>query len=534
MCGTIGENMPFMDKIKTWNGATLLIGSATLACWVIFRFFTKSINFDLVGQQLLARQWLDGNFEGSIIGPTNYIFKIIFLYMPAELLGVDQKVFIAASAIAVNVVTFIGMYIVLKKILRYFSIEPSTFFNLAMLWLVAVAGSVFWVQFTNSRNIELLAGLVLLYLGLLLYKKISLFTGVWFVLLAGITYFSDPLQLFVVSAALIVYVASHSLLYERQKRKEVLLIVALVALGYVISKLLVFLAQEITGAELIAVSTRPQFQELVAHLPLVVVETIKNGIRLLAGTNEMGVWRQALNMAIVGLSSFLALMTLVKEKAYVKHRSLMLFVAVLLAVPVAVYVASGQPLFKADTSRYLIALAPAFVILFSVIDMRTLPERITKTATAALAALLCISIGALFLATFQQRGGQFMATSHLEDRYGYLEANNYQYGYASMDTAIPSMYFLARNKGQVLLPLSCEHGVLRKATLFYDRRIFTKAEGGGARVPIILDGDSITNYPSVCSLAEIKQQLGEPIAIESQNGNVVLIYEASTINRPSF
>lgn len=524
-----------MDNMKKWDKVTLLVGSATLVCWVIFRFFTKSINFDLVGQQLLARQWLEGNVEGSVIGPTNYILKILFLYMPAEMIGLDQEIFLTASAIAVNIVSFVGLYFVLKKILKYFSIEAGSFFNLSMLWLAAVAGSVFWIQFTNSRNLELLAGLLLLYVGLLLYRKMSRLAVLLFLVVASLTYFSDPLQLFITSTVLAVYVILNSFFFQKEKRKEPLVILFLIVLGYLVARVLILTTQEISGTQFIAVSARPHLQEIVTNLPTVGIETAKNTIRLLAGTNEMGVWRQGLSMLIVGIFSVLSIMTLMTNKMCLKQRSFVLFVALMLAVPVAVYVASGQPLFISDTSRYLIVLVPALIMLFSVIDLDVLSEKTKRVSVIGLGLLLFINIGALFLVTLQQGDKDYLAVSHLEERYSYLERNSYSYGYASMDTAIPSMYLLSKDKGNVLLPLSCEEGgSLRKATLFYDKNVFMRSEKSDVAVPIIMDGNAITNHPNVCSEVDIKKQLGEPIKIESDGVNTILVYDSSQLIKLNF
>lgn len=516
-----------IDTERVRGGFVLLCGCITMTLWVLFRFLTKSINFDLIGQQLLARQWLEGGVESSVVGPTNYIFKMLFLYIPAELVDIDQKVFLTVSTVGVSIFTFIGMYFILRKILRLFSIEPDTFFNFAMLWLAAIAGSVFWVQFTNSRNMELLAGLFLLYLGLLLYENISRKIVVLFILTASLVYFSDPLQLFTTSTILVSYVVLHSLVSQKGKRKRSLFILSLVVLGYLVSKLLALAVQEAVGVQLIAVNARPQIIEIFTHLPTVVVETAKNTIRLITGTNEMGVWRQALNVLIVGLLSVLSFITLAVHKTYQERRDLVLFMCLMVFVPIVVYVASGQPLFLSDTSRYLIVIAPALIMFFAVADLRLLPKKIQKVSMPVLILLLAINIGALCVATLQQKNEDYLATSHLEERYGHLENYGYDYGYASMDTALPSMYFLARGKRQVLLPLSCDGGMLRRTVLFYEKSIFTRNEKENVKVPIILDGNAITNYPSVCSADDIKKQIGEPVAVMNEGVNTVLVYNSS-------
>lgn len=536
--GNIKQMKRVVGSEKVWRWVVLLVGSTSISLWVLFRFFTKSINFDLVGQQLLARQWLEGNFEGSIIGPTNYIVKMLFMYMPAEFLGVDPKLFLIVSSVVVNIITFVGIYFALKWLLQYFSIKTRIIFNISMLWIASVAGSVFWVQFTNSRNLEVLAGLVLLCMGLALYRSWSWPLATVFFILAGLTYFSDPLQLFVTSMILVSYVILETLMSKNNKQKEASFIVLLVVAGYLLSRLLLYAVQELTGVEFIQINTLAQSLVVMDNIPTVIVETIKNMLRLVAGTNEMGVWRQIVNLILVGLLAILATISIMKSKLYVRSRSLAVFTALMLVVPVAVYVASGQAVFKDDTSRYLIMLAPALVVFFSLGDKMDIPGRTQATGVAIMALLLLASIGALAYATVGEKmsGNKLLSTDVLKSRYEYLQSNGYLYGYASMDTAIPAMYVLGGGGVEVLLPLSCENKgkTLKKRMLFYDKNIFMKNEKQDVSVPIILDGSSIKNYPNACTVESIKLQLGEPELVDDSHGNIILIYNSSNLKKLRF
>lgn len=503
---------------------TLIMGSLIVSLWTFFRFFTKSINFDLVGQQLLSRQWLDGNFEGAITAPTNYILKMIFLYIPGELLDADPKLFLIIVTLVVNVLTFIGIYFILRKILKYFSINSGAIFNISMIWLATVAGSVFWIQFVNSRNIELLAGLVLLYLGLTLYRKMSTYRSLLFVTFAGLVYFADPLQLLVTSVILVVYVVLNSLIFDKTKLKQAFIIMLLITSGYLLSLVLVYVVQQFTKVDFFGVSSIAQSLAIFNNIPIVAMETIKNAIRLVSGTNELGVWRQILSALVVIILTALSIASIIRKREYIRNRNLLLFTLLMLITPIAVYIASGQPVFKADTSRYLIVLAPALVILFSISDLKQVSRRLYCSVVIAVSTLLLVSTISLVQATLKGSERGILSTIHLEERFNYLVENNHQYGYSSMDTAIPSMYFFGRNTDKVLLPLSCEKGILRKVALFYDKNLFITYEKDDIHVPIILDGDSINNYPSTCSIDSIKQQLGDPIKIDTNNQNTVLYY----------
>lgn len=517
------------------SSVTVLTGCAILTIWILFRFSTKSINFDLVGQQLLARQWLDGDMGGSLVGPTNYILKMAFIYVPAELLDLDPKLFLFFSAVLVDIMTFIGMYLLLKRILQHFSIETGTIFAGSMVWLATIAGSVFWVQFTNSRNLEIVAGVLLLYLGLVLYKNFSVHYSILFLVLAGLTYFSDPLQLFVTSAVLMAYVSLNSLLIEKEKRKEPLIIVTLVAGGYILSRLLAISVQNLTGVELIGVNTLSHLPMVASNLPLAIMETGKNILRLVAGTNEMGTWRQLLNIVFVGCFTTFSVTAFIKNKLYRKHQSLTLFTALMLVVPVAVYIASGQPLFTSDdTSRYLIMLAPALILLFSLGGTMVVSSRVKQVLATIIVLVLFANTMSLLGGLSMQEKGDVLRSAHIESRYQYVKEAGYDYGYASMDTAIPGMYLFGRKDTGVLLPLACESGMLRKSILFYDKNVFTSNEKQVGAAPIVLDGEAISNYPSICSAESITAQLGTPLRVDKNEDNIVLFYSAEQLQALHF
>ena len=522
-----------VNKIKnkrTLSATTIIAGCLLVICWTLFRFYTKSVNFDLTGQQLLARQWLDGSFVGSIIGPTNYIIKMIFLYMPAEIIGVNAKVFLISSAIIVNVATFIGIYFLSKKILEYFSIPISVVFNLSMLWLSTIVGSVFWIQYTNSRNIEVVAGLAIIYLGLLTYKIFNLKKAVGLTILSGITFFADPMQLYITAVVLLLYVLVDSLFFNKVRRRNTVRIFVLIVAGYIISILLKMLVTHVTGAEFIGTGSLSQSLAIFSQSELIIVETVKNILRLVAGTNEMGVWRQALNIGFVMFMTLVFIKLVVEKKL---SKSFVLFVTILILVPICVYAASGQPIFQTDTSRYLIMIIPAMIICFSSLELQK--GLLKRAIILIILAVLLLNITSLLCITVKSQRSDLVGEHILRDRYEYLSANNYSYGYSSMDTAIPSMYLFGKH-GSTLLPLSCENKRLRKATLFYDRSVFLKNESVSVEnEPIILDGNAISNFPNICTVDDIVAQIGRPLSLsKTVNGDMVLIYGSVVLKNISF
>ena len=138
---------------------TLITGSFFICCWTIVRFFIKSSNFDLVGQQVLARQWMQGFHSGAIVGPTNHILKIIFIYIPMNLLPGSARIKLIIMTLLINVITYILLILILEKLWLEFYPKISKSFYIVALWMALIAGSMYWISFSNSRNIEIVGGL---------------------------------------------------------------------------------------------------------------------------------------------------------------------------------------------------------------------------------------------------------------------------------------------------------------------------------------------------------------------------------------
>ncbi len=173
--------------------------------------------------------------------------------------------------------------------------------------------------------------------------------------------------------------------------------------------------------------------------------------------------------------------------------------------------------------------APMLLLIFAMVGALRLSKLYLNTLMA-----LAIVVNGLLLTTATVRawGTRFTGDRHLANVVQYLGQQKYPYAYASMDTAIPSTYYYSPRT--YILSLSCSNGVLAKSYLFYDRDVFLKAEASTAQqVPIILDGDNIRNYPSLCSKDDIIKQLGTPSAIESTGyGDEVLLYNRLLLKPP--
>lgn len=511
-----------MRRYKDW--LVIGIGSLLVTAWTLFRLFTKSVNFDMTGQQLLARQWLDGFADGSVMAPTNYIVKMLLVYMPGEALGINPHTLLVGSTILINVLTFAGLYVAIKKLLAYFKVPVSGMFYGGMLWLAGVAGSVFWIEFSNSRNLEIVAGLFLLYACLLFYQKATAWRATVIVALAGVTFFADPMQLYIIPAIMVGYSVIDTVLHKKSWA-PLLRVTGLLTAGFVVAWCLTFAVQQVMHVTFFSVSSVQQSLAIFTQPLVAATETAKNLIRLIAGTNEMGVWRQVVNIGLVGVISGGVVFAVIKK--YLPNQPV-IFVTIWIVVVVGVYVASGQPIFQIDTSRYLILFAPAVVFAGSLVALNK--SAVRRTVTALVWSVVVINAASLMWFTAKSWRTTLPADTPLQTRMNYVQQAGFAYGYASMDTAIPGTYLFGKHRAS-LLPLSCVYGRLHRSTLFYDQKVFTTLEARGAQlVPLILDGDAIRNQPHLCSEAAILDQFGPPTAKHNlASGDLVLIYDAGVI-----
>lgn len=500
----------------------LFIISITVTSWTLFRFYTKNIIFDQTGQQLLIRQWLSGYTDGSVMAPTNYIVKMLLIYLPFELLSINPKQSLIISTIFVNILTFAAIYYLLKKLLEYFNIPTSMIFNLSMIWLASIAGSVFWIQFTNSRNLEIAAGLLMIYLGLLIYRK---YTFKLLIILTGVStiaFYADPMQLFVTATILVFYMLIDQILIVKSLNKNFLKIVFSLTFSVLISIILTLITKYTLNVEYFSVGSLRQSVSVFSNIDTVFIETTRNTIRLLSGTRELGMWRQTINVFFVICVFSLSFVAFKKNKS---NKSLIVFGCLFLAVPIIVYILSGYPMLKVDTSRYLILLAFSIVFIFSASELHS--KKTKQVLVFIILVTVFVNIFSLQIGTIKNYRTNFVGEDKLQEKYNFLVDNSYRYGYSAMDTAIPAMY-LYGNNDRVLLPLKCVGSTIKKSIFTYDAAVFNLFENSKQDlVPIILDGNFISNYPDVCTKDEIINQLGTPLEIKyTGSGDQVLLYKS--------
>ena len=498
----------------------LVFGCLIISAWTLIRFFTSGPNFDQIGQQVLAHQWLHGVHSGSVIGPTNYVLKMLFLYMPLDFVSLPAQLKLVLMTIFVNLLTFVLLAFVLKRLWLEFFPGVKNSFYLPLIYLSLIGGSVYWISFTNSRNLEVVGGVYLIYLYIRAQAHPSrLYYGL-IVLLGSLLFFADPLQIYMSLLPAALFMGLRW--FTKKDREQLATLVKILGCG-VIS---IFIAHLLT--RLVASTWHISFIETGRVLNFSassIKQAAEQMARLYAGGFEGGRVREAFDLLVVAGG--------VASAAYYawrqpKSRRILSLVAIVWVCNLVVYMVSGQAQ-QTGTNRYLIMTVPAFILGLAAV-LQYLPRK--KIVTYTLATLILfntVSLGAAFAHAWNPH---FTNNNHERSAISYFKSHHYNYGYASIGTALSSDY-LSNWKVNVL-PLGCDPGqVLKKTNLFFDKGAFNIAKQYSANtiVPIVLDGNTIKINQDACGLPQIEQQLGHEQSLDHlSDGSVVLLYQAADFN----
>lgn len=497
------------------------LGSLFISLWTLLRFFSVGSTFDLVGQQLLTRQWLDGSSSHAVVGTTNYLWKMVLFYAPLDMLPGSPRIKLTILTVIVNILTFILLAIVLEKILREIGLKITPFFYGALLWLTLIAGSVFWIQFTNSRNLEVVGGAFLIYLSIRIIKEFSWKRVIGATLFVAVLFFSDPIQLYMTAIPIVIF----ALIYTYKKSasfSNVIWLLTILLSGFLGAKAIALLASHLFSIQF---SKGPGLGAItdytVSNWIHNAAYTGKSFIQLYEGGHELGRLVQIINLCLLAVISLYFFAFLLKKKhSYMQVAYLVLSVFTIDAI---VYLFSGQA-FTGGTSRYLIMTVPMMLVIFGIVG--TL--KLNKTLTILLVFAILANVALLVSSTSKAWSIRSQPDQHLLSTLHFLNQNQYIYAFASMDSSIPISYYYKPQT--ILLPLSCD-GLLGKSYLFFDKSVFTQAQATQSNlVPIILDGDTIRNYPNTCTQDSIFKQIGRPTKIEhTENGSTVLLYRPADL-----
>ncbi len=497
--------------------------SLFVTTWTLLRFFTQRTIFDLVGQQVLAGQWLHGNFGTAGIGATNYIPKMFLLYMPLELIPGSPRLKLIILTALVNIATIVLIGLLMEKTLHGLGVKVGPAFYATLIWLSAIAGSVFWVQFTNSRNLEVVGGLLLLYLALRFFNNPSRQLLIGITLLSAGLFFADTLQFYMTAIPVLAYGTTLALC-RRTSLKSIIWLGGGILFGLLGSKLLFVAAEHLLSLHILGASGG---SSLSPHFLLGALwGTTGNFLRLYSGGVDGGRLREAVNIL------WLALMATGLGYALIYQlvpRRVALLAGYLLSIDSLVYIASGQAAIPA-TQRYLIMTAPALMLLFG--SLGACWQHFRHLGTVA----ICTVIGAngLLLGRALITGSQqhFSQDKHLASVTRDVATSPNTLFYASADTALPMAYLRGSDRRSPL-PVTCNSTVLTKDDTFYSRTAYRAREAGKYRsVAIVLDGQTITNVPHVCNLVSITDQFGKPKAIAiTDDGSTVLFYDPAILTK---
>lgn len=517
--------MKMLATRSKWSIITA--GVLVVAGWTLLRFFVQPIIFDAVGQQVLAHQWLQGFHSGAITGPTNYIVKMLLIYMPADLLPGNPYVKLIVMTILLNVITYVVIFLTAEWIVKRFGISDSKPVWLVMLWVAVVSGSVFWIGFANSRNIEVAGGMLLLAAGLR-FAAWPVGRAFWLLtfVLSSILFFADPLQLYMVAVPAALFMAIELWLDRSKARKLVPLFMwaAAVVLGYVLSRVLVLAAGQIWHVHFFPITTHVQLDAL----PGQTIKAIRQLLELYSGSADLSRVFLYLNPILFIVFSLICIWTAVTKPA---SRRLFLWAGVIVAVDLAVYVLSGSA--AQDTnSRYLIMTLPAVVVSFAAVLWYN--RGLLAIGLYGFMATACVIGGCLLVyETARNFDPGLSKDRHYAVVDSYMVSSGYPYGYASMNAGLPVTYLYSNNVK--LLPLGCQpDGRVALSNLFFDRVSMSSTLQTPAReVPVILDeGGTITNVPAVCAEPGITGQLGSPTrTVTLSDGSRVLIYPAAVLGQ---
>ncbi|MDR2337008.1 MAG: hypothetical protein LBE03_02805 [Candidatus Nomurabacteria bacterium] len=421
----LSKFLKHLSKQQKIDILSVFIACIIITFITIAALSTNNIYYDTTGQQLLARQWLDGHFGGSSVSATSYIWKIFLFYMPSELLGLNPKISLYVLTILFNILTVIGLFAVIKAILKHFKVNHDSRLGLSMIWLSVMSVSIFWVGFANSRNLELVMGLTVLYFGLSLYKnkKASPKHIIMLSCLAGVVYFCDPMQLWITTTVLVGYVLIDNLpLLSRPPhpaKKALFKVIISVGGGIVIYQILILLAKNILKVHFFWMGDYlfTAIGAALANFPQVAAKTIDNIAYIFSG----GIGTHPENILFAIIITIGAIVLLFHKK---HSRDLRIFLPLFLLTTIIVPTLSGFNLFIGNsTPRFMIMLVPAIIILWSSVCLPN-PKTIICIIIIWLVLELPTSINFM-----TNTNGQFSNETAMFEYREQLESSNYAYAW---------------------------------------------------------------------------------------------------------
>ena len=502
----------------------VLSGSGMIILWTLLRFWADKSIFDLVGQQLLARMFMQDGSMDAVVGATHYILKMFLIYMPFEVLPIDPRLSLVLMTLLINVGSFIAILFAIRSILCSLKMFRPGIFTIGMLWLASIAGSVFWIEFANSRNIEVAAGLWVIALGLKYLAKPSIRLGVVWLTVCFVAFLMDPLQVYMTGVPLLAYMVIVELRRRLSDRenfdfRKIISIVLILAFGYLLARLALEGIELLSGVRVIDDrSSAGSPSSLSGHLFEAFKGVAIANIRIFAGYVEDG-GRLRRVIALLSIVSVVAAWALLVIRKKIKG-NVVLLVCIFMAAIQSIYFLSGQSL-NGDTSRYLIMAAPILIIVIATLPKIKITNYMAGLVSFAIAVNCIFLLGAVIKA-WPDRYTQDKQLGVVANFVDGKSSERVRF-YGSMDTALPTTFYYPNAK---ILPLSCASDGLARAKTFYPKSSYDRYQSEDAKFSaIILDaGGGISNYPNVCNEAAATRQLGKPLYKENISGGATVLY----------
>ncbi len=492
----------------------------------MLRFASERSIFDLVGQQVLAQSFLRDGFLDASVGATHYLVKLFLVYIPFGISSLDPRWSLIIMTLLINIAAYIAIFFAIKSILRTFDLLRPKIFYVAMVWLAASAGSIFWIEFANSRNLEVAVGLWTIVLGLNFIKNPNVRRGVMWLSIATLAFFMDPLQIYMTGLPLAIYLIVVELLprLANSWKKHVGSVIAILGGAYVCSKVILAIVVATTGTVVISDSSSALgTSNIIMHLSGAIKGLVIADVRLVAGVvGDGGRLRQGLALLAVLFALFVWVAYAVRKKV---SRKLVAFVLIFSCVIQGIYFLSGQSL-NGDTSRYLIMFAPILVLVISSLPM----TRLSRAALLMIAIFVTVTGLFLSLSLLRAWPERFTKDRPLATVAEFIQGESQTRFYASMDTALPVTYYYPST---TILPLRCSPSGLERSATFYPKGSFdTYQSKSRAQVGIIFDAEgNITNHPNVCNKDDVIKRFGQPQQIQMiAGGQLILFYDAGRVS----
>lgn len=493
------------------------LGAAILSVWTILRHITNGINMDVTGQIGLVGQWMHGLSGGAELGPTNYVVKMPLYYVMNHLTFISPRPRLLLLALICNLLAYWLIYWLGKKLLKQAGIKDSGLWRLAIMWLGLLAGRVFWVDYANSRNLEIAGGLAVVVLFLMLLTRLSWQKIIGLTLLAGLVFFADPLEMYILLPPLLVY--GGVVAYKHRAKAPLLAAAALLA-GMPIAKVLKLLSTwllPIHYAQLPRIQVEASWATCKQIVSGVTTSTLRlfdiNFAGRALGPNTL---RQLLGVIILGGIVWL----LARNWAQIKSSIKWLLLGIM-AWNYVVYVASGNALF-AVTERYIVWVAIGLVLLIGLAGDAIQLPKIRRSWFMLMTASAVLLVGA-FAISWPQRFSRDVPTI---DTAKLAQSGQYDYIIASWQLATPANYF-AGYAGTPVLPVVCTDGQhIQLRDMFYDAGSWAKLGQTKGKVALLLPETGIDSGPMHCSQTVVLSQLGNP-ALAQTMPSVGNLYELS-------